>query len=700
MLFEQVQLAGVPLTTNIDTINVTGHGVDTVVGVQQATNATWNTGDTINGNGLTKINLVANGDGGGGAAIGIVDANNIASINVNLAASTTLDSTEFTNVAQVAVTSGGSAKTLTVEQANLDTTYAINQARETTVDLNTFSNALTGTADTLNLSATGAGSKITAAGKFDLSSKAIEIVNLATSGTNYVALANAGTVEEINITGNGTNSVSIGALLATGVSVTGGSGTDTIYGAPAAGTSAATLSAVETVDVDFGAAGSYVSGVNWTGVTKVVANAASDEDVNFSGLKAEVATADIKLVHGNVQAVALGYAASSKGDLTINVGSATASEFTDLGAVTVTNLTGALTVNSKDSAQSNVIAGLTDAKATSLTVNSSAGTNFTADVATIKALEYAFNSTDGTTLDLLTNGQLALGSGATKDVALGTISLSATGVDAATGEVGSTVLLQADATNAATYAHTVDLVSITTDADGSAEFVATETGGTFEIAAIDATASAGDVVINLADLTTATEVTTGAGTADVTLTQDADTFTAGSGAVYVVTTNGADTITLGAAVDTVELTTADDNVTINSFTTGSKGDVAAVDLTTWVIVDGNSDTVLATDAVVVQNIASTATGAQTLGATTNVLNVTGVIANDAALGAFLTGLTWTSGLVDNDDILVTYYNGANTVVTTVNFEATGSVFSVNNDGATLVGTSSTGLVAANFDFVA
>jgi hypothetical protein len=80
------------------------------------------------------VSLIGNGQPAGGAST--VNVVNVAAINMNLVASTTLNAGQFSNVAAVNVTNGVAAQTLTVSNATLGTTYGVSSARNYTLDIN------------------------------------------------------------------------------------------------------------------------------------------------------------------------------------------------------------------------------------------------------------------------------------------------------------------------------------------------------------------------------------------------------------------------------------------------------------------------------------------------------------------------------------------------------------------------------------
>lgn len=749
------------LTTNIDTIDVTGVGANVVTGALQsnagaADTSTFQTGDTVNGNGNTDLNLVINANAAL-AVDAIADINNVASVNINLAKAATGDATvdmsEFDSVGQLAITQGSNGQFLDLANAQVGTTYAINLARTVTVDFKSFE-ADTAAGTTVNLSVAGAGvnSTRTAATQiyanvaaFDFTGTAttdIENINIATSGSNYVAIVDAADLEVLTVTGSGNNLIlvnggvddlEVDASTSTGtntidlfdnltvgneVTVLGGTGSDTVRAILAAGTTAATLTGVESAGFTFANASTFnatnsdsltsVSVIDSTDGTTIVS---SDEAANLTFLDAAVATLNLASTgtDGN-DAVNASYVSGSKGDLTINLGASYAD--VDVGAITVTNLTGALTINGagKSTYGGETAASITNSKASSVTVSTvSSSIDITTVITAAAATAFALEAVNGLTADV---NRIDIGK-TSSAIAIKSVDLSATGTNS-TGTTGSTAVATLNAIDVgSTDTIKVDLVTLTSDADGVVKFTATQAGAgdSVTITKVDATAAEGDgVVIDLSDIDSkASTVSTGAGSATVLLTAAADTFNAGSGNVTVTTVDGADTINAGSGVDTIEMSTSNDGIDIVGFTTKAGGDIAAFDLSAWdAPVDSDGNAISAGGAAALQNLASGAAWDYDTG---NILVLTGTIADDAALKTELEtyGKMTDIGADGTYDILVAYFDGYSTQLREVaaRVDVTGGaggagdidLATVTSDGAELVGTTIGDLVAGNFAFI-
>ena len=198
------------LTTGIDTINAAVLGanvLNTVTsGLQDGVTGsqTWNTGDTIIGNNLTTVSLIGNDAGVGTGSV--VSVTNVAAINVNLVSDTPLNAAQWTNVAAVNITNGVAGSELDIGNATLDTTYGFSSARDYIVDLH-YAGA-TGTADTAKLSISGTGTSSTIYSTIGLSNN-IEAATIATSGTNYLDFYGNPDLATITVTGAGTNEITI-----------------------------------------------------------------------------------------------------------------------------------------------------------------------------------------------------------------------------------------------------------------------------------------------------------------------------------------------------------------------------------------------------------------------------------------------------------------------------------------------------------
>lgn len=599
------------LTTNIDTVNVEGHGVNTVVGVDQVVAAstagtTWNTGDTINGNGLTKISLIENGATGAN----IVDANNIASIDVNLAATSTLNETEFNDVAQIAIVNGTSGTALTVSAHDLATTLAVQKNREYDVTVGSYAD-VSGKTDTVALSVANAGTSATNFTDgyvlFDLSvGNAIEAVTLATSGTNYVSI-NAGTgAAKIAVTGSGTNDIlivnaastnaidlsattgtnnlDIGTLISSAETVTGGSGEDTLVAElDTTGQHLPTVSGVENLEISFSAAGT-INASKITGATSLDVSGSTAAST-FSNLSADVETLSTIVTNG-ANNVTFGYASKSAAVVDYNVGGKAA---VANNATTFSNVAD-LTINA---------AG----KSTSSLGNLAAGTAATALTLTTAAA--ANDLTVGTlTAAKLTSVAVAAGAG---DVTVGAFTTAAlTSIDVTS--TGGAVTLTAAGLAATTFE------SLDVNVSGGADVAVAAAGITAHAAQVssfntlsvvagdDSTITVGAINAgkgaDAANITTY-DVTLGAHTA-------ADTSAIGSLTAYTV---GDINVTVGAA-------SAASTLSLNTIAATEVGNITVAVGTNETVSLTNDDT--SADGITVGDITATGAGAfnYTLNSTT------------------------------------------------------------------------------------
>lgn len=325
-----------------------------------------------------------------------------------------------------------------------------------------------------------------------------------------------------------------------------------------------------------------------------------------------------------------------------------------------------------------------------------------ADFAALISAE-ASGGADITVSDLVITGKDKAGDDASTEVAL-------------TANGTGTVVTLSDITAAA--ATTLDLVTLTSDADGTISFTATD--GDLTITEIDATASAGTLTIDVSTLAAATTVNTGAGATTATLSGSADTFVGGSGADTVWGMGAADDITLGGGHDVVGITTNASTDIVNDFVAGASTvassdnvsfDLSALNAIFADVITGNATNVLAGDTVVIQAIQANAGVGEALGGTTNVVYVEGAFASTGAVETALeTGgtneITLTAGV--GDAIIVIYQDTAgNTQVSSLSIANAGSTTDVILAGnavvanlATLVGVDVADVVAGNFAFVA
>lgn len=392
------------LTTNIDTIKVTGVGANEIVGGLQtdavAGGSTWNTGDSITGNGLTTISLTANGNPAGVASI--VTVNNVDEVNVNLVKTAEVNAVDFTDVGAIWLSSGISGQALTVSNASTSTAYGISVNKGVTYNVG-YTN-VDGTADKATLAANGAGTKTsTSTREFDEDAityanfavgNSIESIALSAEGTNYVSINGGTGTKSITVTGSGTNAIRVAAandtltldasattganrfFLADGVLsstdvIKGGSGADTLAAAlTLGGQMIPTITGVESIGLNFKASATF-NAKNVEGMEKLtIQNSGTNASLtNLADTLTTVQIGEASALSGGT--VSLGYATGAASDVTVTLGATPYTGSTtpavSIGALTVSGNSGELTVNSKGAAN-NTVAGVTANSATALSL--------------------------------------------------------------------------------------------------------------------------------------------------------------------------------------------------------------------------------------------------------------------------------------------------------------------------------------------
>jgi hypothetical protein len=600
-------------------------------------------------------------------------------------------------------------------------------------------------------------------------------ITVTGSGTNDISISDAAANMTIDASGtSGTNVFRIGSLLTSLDTITGGSGTDTLRAVANTGTTRATISAVETLRFDFGNAGAIQDLRNVTGATTLTLE--GDEDATVTRAAATIAT--VNLVTGTVGADAsVTYATGSNAATALNIGTTNddGDAVVAVGAVTVAGNAGALTINSVGD-DDNTATGITANTTTSLTINAAtvglslgagdisatsatavtvnaSGADITFDDATLTdAIAITLNATGGAiaTGILLTEGDLAVvtlnasGENA-NDITVDqidadfarTIAIAAsggsditvsdvviTGEDAAGDDIDTEITLSAlgtgtvvnvdDITVAA--ATVLDLVTITSDADGTVSFTATD--GDLTITEIDATASAGTLEVDVRTLAAGVDVSTGAGDSSVILSAFADTFVGGAGDDTVAGLGGADDITLGGGHDIVILTTNATTDSVGDFvggaTTVASSDTIQISATDFNAIVGIT-TLIAGDGSIINTAAdgsfNTVSAAENISASTaNLYVITGEtfatlnLLEDALEAAGSRQLTLNN--LAHDVLLVAYEDtSGNTQIATLNIgtaNVAGTIASGDSVAAnvvTLVGVSLSDFTAANYEII-
>ena len=281
------------LTTSIETVPATGAiampASSTVSGILAAGTAngqTFQTGDTINANATSDVNITVLGN-----QANTVSINNARSVNFRNLAGGALAAADnnailWNNVGTFSSTASG-AGLVGLSNGALATTYAlVNPLIDSSAGLNvTYRGAdIIGATDTAKFSVTGVGSSssTTVAANAALTintnstgatATGVETVAIATAGTNIVDMNFGTNTSRVNVTGagantlnmlaggivataqfydltgaTGANTLDVAATLATSSTVTGGTGSDTLYVTPSGvALTNLSVSAVETL---------------------------------------------------------------------------------------------------------------------------------------------------------------------------------------------------------------------------------------------------------------------------------------------------------------------------------------------------------------------------------------------------------------------------------------------------------------------
>ena len=344
------------MVTGVETINAGAAPNSVVHGIGDAA-GTYNTGDVIVGSTSTTLDLTLNG------AAGIVEVQQVGNVEVNLLASTTLNTALYTGVGTVNVTGGLTGTTLTITNGDIATNYGLSATGKQTNLVVGFQNT-TGAADTAKLILVGTGTSATVASAIDVSStNTVEGVAIATSGTNFATLDSGTGAKSITITGDGANTLTFGTT-ATTLSVDASAATaaqkltfasgsissvDTIKGGTAADTvtanassSFATMTGVETFVTTVNGGVALYDGSKVTGLTTMTINQGSAAGAEFfSNMKAEFATLNI---NGPTLTQDVNYVTDANATLTVNYGPGTSAFDATFDGLNVDEV-GSLTVN-------------------------------------------------------------------------------------------------------------------------------------------------------------------------------------------------------------------------------------------------------------------------------------------------------------------------------------------------------------------
>jgi len=544
----------------------------------------------------------------------VTGLDSVGSVNVNSVTVATTDTT--VSYLETAVTGSADTVTLTVNGTTNANIINLNTATATAT--------VAGAIETVNLVSAGsvANSIVLATndtagmGTLNISGAAALTVDMSTNVTTDVITINAASATgNVTVTGIGAGNTFAG--VATGHTITGGSGNDT-----------------------------FVLGANYVGAEATLAGGTRDTinggagtdtvSMTFARVDAADTTAQENLT--SIEGLTISDAVTGALDFT---------KFTGVTGVTLTGatLTGALTVNSGTTV---TLAADTGNGGVTFSVGGIA----TTDTMTLNMAGFDF---DGATADAFS------------------------GIETLNINTGSTITNAATFANTLTMTPSAGgTTGIVVTGNNAMTFTGVVTAGTIDASALTGVLTVTGVPANAITIKggTAGDTITGSASADsITAGNGADTITSGAGADSIIlteTTAAQDTIvsTIGGAY-----TTAAADV-ITGFTAGATGDILQIDISDstaiaslGIVTKGDGATAIAGD-LVIKTVAKGA-GATTLAATDEILVITGTYADSSALltdmgsVAGTTAISWSAAPTTTNGLLVVWSDGTNTHVSAV-----------------------------------
>ncbi|HVS51478.1 MAG TPA: hypothetical protein VHD62_03915 [Opitutaceae bacterium] len=553
--------------------------------------------------------------------------------------------------------------------------------------------------------------------------------------------------------GNDTVQVNTSAL-GTGGSIDGGDGTDTLQMSDA---NAVTASATNTFAPTF----TNFEKLSITGTTAANQNIQLNNLNNLNSVSiAGVNGGNTLTLSGAQSGFTLSAGSGAAGTVAVSLANAGSADVANIGidnnsAKTIggLDLTGFETINlnptdSKATGIAHVITTLTAPDATSIKVTGTAGLTLTTATSATKLTTFdASGVSKGNvsfTTGALTNAATLTGgagndtlnaSAATKAVTINggagndTLTASSTKGSTLNGGDGDDTLVggaDADVVDGNAGSNTFSFGTLTEQAGASTTVgavinlsstaltqsgVFTATGNFLASVSPTVASNTATYLFNGESSTNVSVVDTLANVQNATGTSGTD-YIVGSGDANVITGGGgADIITTGGGADTVALTTAASADTVTDFSTGLGGDIASFSIAGLgqTFKNGNGTAVTSSTAVSVKELGA----AGALGATDNVVVLTGTFANAAAAKTAIEAggsraITWNAAPAANADFVLVWSDGTNTHVSTVNDANTSADTALEAGDATItdlavlngINTIAAGnFVASNFSFV-
>lgn len=599
------------LTTSIETVPANGvlPLYAKVTGVVNGANGTFQTGDVVNGSGATNNVNVTIAAASGEAAGPLVALNNVNTVSFNTLAAAPVNAALYANVSNVGSVGGGSL--LTVNNGDLASTYFVNNeqtgggannASVGGVAAGVRASQTSGTNTAINFSVANSGVRTgsvttgltTNNAALTSLSTGVEVINVATTGTNYIAITGATNVATdsatVNVTGSGTNTINataltntttynlggssgtnvlnVGANLASLTTITGGTGADTLLTSVTGVVGALTVTGVETLRLSNTAAATTLSFAANPSFTTVRLDAGGNNGVAKTLVNGSFA---------NLAYVGAGTSATAAAAQTFNALTTTASfaGTTDTVAITVGNQ--GTTLNAGVGYTVGAI-NLSGVETLSIAVSDVTATGVA-----------AFGGITASTMSGLTvtsAGSVTLGAVfATGALAAGTLtSINLSGV---TGTGVSTLSLTNNTVTAAT--------TITASTGGTN---VTAVGAEAATDAIIFTGGAGNDSFTGTGFLGILTLSGGAGT---------DTFVGGSNSDVLIGGEGTDDLAGGLAADSINLTETVSAADIVRYTATNQGGAAQAGNAAVVLAAGDTVTGFATgvDTINVNAVATT-----------------------------------------------------------------------------------------------
>jgi hypothetical protein len=339
---------GVTLTLSPTQDTLLGtNAADIINGLFGGTDATYTAGDSIDGaNGTDTLNLVATGTTASAAVI----VKNVEAINIQDTVGATFNALLVENNAGITFTNTVAGQTSTVTNGALGSTMGLAGKGNLVVDYATTS----GTTDTANVSLNGVGTSSKVVSTVDVGdTNTVEAVKIATHGTNFVNLLAGTAAGTVTVTGDGTNTFTFGSIKATstidasastgtntfdlgtgglsnGDVIKGGTGADTVKFTATSALGIVTLSGVETLSGTVNADLSLNLGTS-TGL-KTLTLAGGTGSLDVTNAPAELTTVNYQSTFASSGSsgidtdndFSLAYKTGTVGNITVNLGTATA----------------------------------------------------------------------------------------------------------------------------------------------------------------------------------------------------------------------------------------------------------------------------------------------------------------------------------------------------------------------------------------